>query len=520
MALYLTQSLHRAVQSQPERVATICGARQHSYRQYAERVARFAGALAALGMARGDRIGILAHNSDRYLEAFYGTWWAGGAVNPVNYRWSAAEIAYSLDDCDTRILLIDEALKDLVPELQSRSRCLKALIYIGDGATPAGMHSYEDLLAAASPAADAGGGGNDLAGVMYTGGTTGFPKGVMLSHENLASNALACVAHRLVECSTRALIIAPMFHIAAGLILHGTAQAGGTWVIVPQFTPSAALQAIEQQRVTHTLLVPTMIQMAVDHADAARYDLGSVHTVAYGGSVISEAVLRRAMARFPNAGFHQLYGMTELAPMATCLDADDHRAGVHRPALLRSAGRATHITEVRVIDAEGREVPHNTVGEVAIRGPGVMLGYWGRPEDTERALQGGWLHSGDGGCMDEAGYLYIVDRLKDMIISGGENIYSAEVENAVAGHAAIAACAVIGIPSEQWGESVHAVVVLRAGTSVTAAQLITHCHGLIAGYKCPRSVEFRDSLPVTGAGKVQKTELRKPYWDGRQRNVS
>ena len=519
MQLYLTQGLHRAVQSHPERIATICGERQHSYGQYADRVARLATVLRQLGMKPGDRVGMLALNSDRYLEYFYGAWWGGGVVNPVNIRWSPTEIAYSLDDCETRILLVDEQFKSVAADLKSRSKVLATLVYTGDAETPDGMLNFEQLLAQASPAADVGRAGDDLAAVMYTGGTTGFPKGVMLSHRNLASNALCYLAEGVTHADGRTLLIAPMFHIAIGALMHAHAMAGGTQVIVPMFTPPAALQAIQRYRPTHTLMVPTMIQLVTDHPDAPQYDLASLKVMAYGGSVISEAVLRRAMTRFPNADFVQAYGMTEIAPCATYLKPGEHRdAG--KPGLLRSAGRASLINEVRIVDAAGAEVARGIVGEVTVRGPNVMLGYWNKPEQTAAALRDGWMHTGDGGYMDSDGYLYIVDRMKDMIVSGGENVYSAEVENALSRHPAVAASAVIGIPSEQWGESVHAVVVLKPCVSATAAELSAHCRELIAGYKCPRSVEFRDALPMTGAGKIQKTELRKPYWEGRTRAVN
>ena len=520
MAMYLTQGLHRAVQRHPQRVATICGARQQAYAQYAGRVARLAGALQALGMARGDRVGMLGLNSDRYLEFFFGTWWAGGAVNPVNIRWNAAEIAYSLDDCDTRILLVDEQFKGIATELRTRSSSVQVVIYLGDGETPDGMLNYEALLEATAPVADVGASGNDLAAVMYTGGTTGFPKGVMLSHDNLSANALAALGEGATRSDGRALLIAPMFHVAAGTLMLAHAVAGGTFIIAPMFTPLAALHAIQQHGVTHVLLVPTMIQLATDHPDAGQFDLSSVQVLAYGGSVISEAVLQRAMRRFPNASFLQAYGMTELSPCATYLSAADHRGESGKPGLLRSAGRATLTTEVRIVDADGKEVPRGTIGEVAVRGPNTMLGYWNKPELTAAVLRAGWMHTGDGGRMDDDGYLYIVDRMKDMIVSGGENVYSAEVENALALHPAVAASAVIGIPSDQWGEAVHAVVVLKAGAVVTGQELSAHCHQLIAGYKCPRSVEFRDALPMTGAGKIQKTELRKPYWAGHTRSVN
>ena len=520
MQMYLTQGLHRAVQSRPERVATICGERQQTYAQYADRVARLASALQQLGMKPGDRVGMLALNSDRYLEFLYWTWWGGGAVNPVNIRWSAAEIAYSLDDCDTRILFVDEQFKSVAAELKSRSKHLATLVYIGDGSTPEGMLDYEQLLAQASPARDAGRAGNDLAAVMYTGGTTGFPKGVMLSHENLASNALCYLAEGVTNAEGRALLIAPMFHIAIGALMHAHAMAGGTQVIVPMFTPVAALQSIQKYRATHTLMVPTMIQLATDHPDAGQYDLSSLKVLAYGGSVISEAVLLRAMKRFPNADFVQAYGMTEIAPCATYLKPGEHRGETGKTGLLKSAGRASLINEVRVVDEQDVEVARGTVGEVTVRGPNVMLGYWNKPELSAATLRGGWMHTGDGGYMDEDGYLYIVDRMKDMIVSGGENVYSAEVENALSQHPAVAVSAVIGIPSEQWGEAVHAVVVLKPGASATAKELSEHCRQLIAGYKSPRSVEFRDALPMTGAGKIQKTELRKPHWEGRTRAVN
>lgn len=520
MPMYLTQGLHRAVQRHPQRIATIFGARQHTYAQYADRVARLAGALQALGMAKGDRVGMLGLNSDRYLEFFFGTWWGGGAVNPINFRWSAAEIAYSLDDCDTRILLVDEQFKAVAADLLSRSQALRTVIYVGDGETPDGMLTYETLLDAVAPVADAGCGGDALAAVMYTGGTTGFPKGVMLSHDNLCANAFAALGAGMTRGDGRALLIAPMFHAAASALMLAHAAAGGTFVIAPLFTPLGTLQAIQTHGVTHVLLVPTMIQLAVDHPEAGQYDLSGVERVIYGGSVISEAVLQRAIQRFPNAGFLQAYGMTELSPCATYLSPEDHRGASGKPGLLRSAGRAALTTEVRIVDADGREVPRGTVGEVAVRGANTMLGYWNKPDLTAAVLRDGWMHTGDGGYMDEDGYLYIVDRVKDMIVSGGENVYSAEVENALAQHPAVAACAVIGIPSDVWGEAVHAVVVLKAGAVAAEQELSDHCRELIAGYKCPRSVEFREALPMTGAGKIQKTELRKPHWEGRTRSVN
>lgn len=522
MSLCLTQGLHRALQRQPGRIATVFEGRQRTYGQYVERVARLAGALRALGVKRGDRLGMLALNSDRYLEFFHAAWWAGAVVNPVNIRWNVKEVAFSLDDCDTRILFLDDGFTERGLELRDRSSALELLIYTGDGAAPSGMLNYEALLAEAEPMADSGAGGNDLAAVMYTGGTTGFPKGVMLSHENLASNALSFVAGGCTSADAIALLIAPMFHVACGVMMNAHMAIGSTFVIAPAFSPALALQAIESHRVTDVLLAPTMLQLATDFPGAGGHDLSSVKKLVYGGSVISEGILRRAMKLFAGAGFYQAYGMTELSPCVTFLDAQDHRSG--RTGILCSAGRANLTSQIRIVDARGAEVPRGQVGEVIARGPGVMLGYWNRPELTAAAIRDGWMHTGDGGTMDEQGYLYIVDRMKDMIVSGGENVYSAEVENALSQHPAVALSAVVGIPSEQWGEAVHAVVVLNpaagAGSDALARELIAHCRQLIAAYKCPRSIEFRATLPMTGAGKIRKSELREPYWRGRTRVVN
>ncbi|MBS0446015.1 MAG: long-chain fatty acid--CoA ligase [Proteobacteria bacterium] len=518
--MYLTQALHRAVQQTPDRIAVRFGERQRTFREFAGRVARLAGALQGLGMRDGDRIAMLSLNSDRYLEYQMAVPWGGGVLNPCNTRWSTAEILYSLEDSGSTILLVDETHRPLAEKLRRESSTLRELIYCGDGAAPDGMHGYEALLSRAEPAADAGRYGDDLAGIFYTGGTTGFPKGVMLSHANLCSSGLALLAEGAAVRDGTYLHAAPMFHLADIGLAMPHWLAGNTHAIVPAFAPEAVLEALERDRVTHTLLVPTMIQMLVDHpAIKQPRDLGALKTIIYGASPIAEAVLERAMAALPDVGFMQGYGMTELSPLASILSPWHHTPQGRQLGKLRSAGRASFNCEIRIVDADDRELPRGSVGEVIVRGPNVMQGYWNKPEQTAATLRNGWMHTGDGGRMDDDGYVYIVDRMKDMIISGGENVYSAEVENAIAQHPAVAASAVIGIPSAQWGESVHAVVVRKPGSDAAADELIAHCKALIAGYKCPRSVEFRDALPLSGAGKILKTELRKPHWEGRERQV-
>ena len=518
--MYLTQGLRRSAQQTPNAVASVFQGRERTFAQLLDRVARIAGMLRQLGVQPGDRVGMLALNSDWYLEYYPGVYWAGGVVNPINTRWSAAEIAFSLDDCQTRILIVDDAFAGMVDDLKRRSPSLRTVVHIGDGEPPAGMLGYEALLAQAEPVEDALRGGEDLAGVFYTGGTTGSPKGVMLPHRGLYSNAIGVIAEGAIQRGCIGLHAAPMFHLADGCFMNAMFASGGRHVIVPRFEPIAVLEAIQNHGVTEALLVPTMIQMLVDHPDLGRYQLGHLSNMLYGASPISEGLLDRAMKALPSAGFTQLYGMTELSPMATVLTQEMHREAGRAKGRHRSGGRAAIGCEVRIVDSLGQEVPRGAVGEVAVRGPGVMLGYWNKPAETAAALRDGWMFTGDGGRMDEDGYVYIVDRIKDMIVTGGENVYSVEVESAVTTHPAVASCAVIGVPDEQWGELVHAFIVKKPGSSLTAQELIDHCKTRIAGYKCPRQVSFIDAMPLSGAGKILKTQLRAPFWEGRERKVA
>ena len=519
--MYLTQCLHRSVQQHPDRIAVRFGDRQRTFREFVDRVARLAGALQRLGMQSGDRVAMLSLNSDRYLEYQMGVPWGGGVLNPCNIRWSPAEILYSLEDSGSTILLVDETFKDLVERFRRDSSMLREVIYCGDADVPAGTHGYEALLAQADPVPDALRRGEDLAGIFYTGGTTGFPKGVMLSHGNMGSAGLALRAEGLARAGGTFLHAAPMFHLAdMGLALPHWIE-GNTHSIIPAFNPEQVLDTIEAHQVTNLMLVPTMIQMMLDHPTMGpQRDLSSLQTVFYGASAVPEALLDRAMKAIPNAEVFQGFGMTELAPVATILPPWYQTVDGRKRGKLGSSGRATYCAEVRIVDPEGNEVPRGTVGEIIARGPNVMQGYWNKPELTTAAVRDGWMHTGDGGRMDDEGFITVVDRLKDMIKTGGENVYSAEVENALAKHPAVAASAVIAIPSEQWGEAVHAVVVLSKGQGASAAELIAHCKTLIAGYKCPRSIDLVDALPLSGAGKVLKTRLREPFWQGHERGVA
>lgn len=517
----LTQALHRNAKNHPHGIATICGERQQSYSQLHDRVARLAAGLHSIGVSQGDRVGILALNSDFYLEAMYAIYWVGAVVNPVNIRWSADEIAYALDDCQTRVLFVDDRFASLMPSLLTRSESLQTLIFCGEGDLPDNMLAFDRLIDQHPPIVDAMRSGDELAGIFYTGGTTGFPKGVMLSHSNLYTNALSAVIDNIASRSAIALHVAPMFHLADCVFLNAHLMTASTNVIVPQFDPQQTLQAIEDQGVTHILLVPTMIQILVDHPGLYNYNLQSLQSILYGASPISPAVLERAMAAFPQVGFIQAYGMTELSPVVATLSAYHHSTkGRAKGDKLSSAGQANLISEVRIVDEQDRPVPTGVLGEIVARGPGMMLGYWNREEETETTLRGGWMHTGDGGYMDEQGFIFVVDRIKDMIVSGGENIYSLEVEAALDKHPAVTMSAVVGIPSEEWGEMVHAAVVFKPGQSCSREELSAHCKQLIASYKVPRSYSFEQFLPVSGAGKILKREIRNPFWTDHKRLVN
>jgi len=517
--MYLTQTLHRAARVHPDRLATIYGDRRTSYASLQDRVSRLAGALRALGIAPGDRVGMLSLNSDRYLEYFFGVYWAGGVVNPANIRWSAGEIAYSFADCDTRVLFIDDQFLPMLAAIREQAPCVHTVIHCGDSATPEGILNYEALIAGNAPVEDAMRSGEDLAGIFYTGGTTGFPKGVMLPHRALYANGLSLAADGFDTRGVIGLHAAPMFHLADHALVNGLAMGGATHVMLPAFNPQAVVETIAREKVRATVLVPTMIQMLVDSPVIREHDLSSLEFLGYGGSPIAEAVIDRALAVMPQVKMLQVYGMTELAPIATVLSHQFHIGEGRRQGKSRSAGRPSMICDVRIVDDEGAEVPRGTIGEVAARGPGVMLGYWNKPEATAEAVRNGWMHTGDGGYMDEEGFVYIVDRIKDMIVTGGENVYSVEVENAVAKHAAVMQCAVIGIPDDQWGEQVHVCVVPHSGASVTLDELQHHCKSMIANYKVPRSLEIMESLPMSGAGKILKNTLREKHWVGRNRQV-
>lgn len=515
----VASTLHRAARLQARRTAVVDGDTTYDYATFLQRVAGLGGGLRGLGLERGAVVGVLALNSHRHLECWLGVPRAGFVLNELNTRLSLAELTFIVDDSEAIALVVDDAHLDLGRALLAA--CPRVVHLVHASAAPAAdLIDFEGLVASA-PCEAAPTDADDAAGIFYTGGTTGRPKGVVLTHGNLLANAEHVLIGLGFRTEDRYLHAGPMFHLADGASTYGLTWVGGTHVIVPAFSPALVAATIAAERVTATILVPTMINLLVNDPDTADVALGSLRVVYFGGSPMPAGVLQQARARL-GCDLVQLYGMTEAAPIATVCWIDGDPAAEPWRSRLRSAGVPIVGVEVGVRRGDGSEADVDEVGEVWVRGQNVMAGYWRRPEETAAAITAdGWYRSGDAGRFDADGYLYIVDRLKEMIVSGGENVYCAEVESALSSHPAVLEVAVFGVPDERWGERVHAAVVARPGTPVSDRELIDHCRAQIAGYKVPRSIELRsEPLPKSGAGKVLKRELRAPHWAGRDAAIS
>ena len=497
--MYLTQGLHRSLQRSPAKIALThlhsAGMRSHRVDALVDSVARQAAALAARGVRAGDRVALLAANDDRLVQALFACWWLGAVACPLNVRWSAPELAHALADCDAALLLADEALAERLPDQPA------------PGLPCLGLDQFATQAAALAPLTDSRTGGDALAAILYTGGTTGRSKGVMLTHANLWTASISRAAELPNPPDSVSLLVAPLFHVAGLGRLVGQSTAGGACVTMAQFRPDAVLAAIAQLGIADIIVVPTMLQSLLDDPsfDAARVQ--SLQRIAFGAAPMPPDLLDRALAAWPQAEFFQAYGLTETAG-AVCINLpENHRSPAARAAgRLSAVGRAGLGAEIIVAGPDGRALPAGEVGEILCRGAMVTPGYWRNPVATAAALHDGWLRTGDAGRMQADGTLAIVDRLKDMIISGGENVYCAEVEAALRAHPAVAQAAVVGVADARWGEAVHAFVVLRE--PVDEAALRDWCRAQLAGFKCPRSYSVVPELPLSAAGKVLKNVLR------------
>jgi acyl-CoA synthetase (AMP-forming)/AMP-acid ligase II len=431
-------------------------------------------------------------------------------IVPLNHRLGTREILAQASDCSPQIVVLGvdfTPFRDAL--LTTNSGAIHAVVYCAEGAAPEGFLGYEQLVASHQPLNDAGRHGDDLACLLYTSGTTSAAKGVMLSHANFCANTANVVAELGMDESTVHLHHGPLFHVASAARLFSNTHVAGAHVFLPKFVAGEVIAEIARTGVTHATFVPTMFRMMLDEPSLSRTDLSSLRCVSYGSAAMPEPLLREFMAALPSVRLLQSYGMTELSPVVTILGWRDHLPEAAASGRLRSAGRPAMLAEIAIVDADDTPLPAGCHGEIVARGPMVMQGYWNRLDLTSEALRGGWMHTGDVGYLDDDGYLFVVDRLKDMIITGGENVWSQEVENALASHPAVSLCAVVGKPDSFWGETVHAIVNLRENANASEADLIAHCRKMIAHYKCPRSVDiWTEPLPLSGANKVLKADLR------------
>lgn len=517
--MQITQFVRQATTLSPRGSATVYEGRSRTWTEVADRTARMAGAFRYLGLQSGEFAAVLSMNSDRYVELFFAIPHAGGCFAPMNVRWSQAENLYALKDCAAAILCVGTEFVDQAWDL-ARQYPLKAMIYMGEGETPNGMLSYEDLIAGTDPIEDADRKGDDLYAVFYTGGTTGDPKGVTFTHQTLCQATVGYLCMMPDKEDLSFAYVGGFFHFSGASAALYITLAGGTHVVLPKFEPEPMMQAIERNRVTNAVMVPTMITMMLNHPNFEKYDLSSLRTLVYGGSPIPRELLAEAARKLPGWRFYQIYGMTETGGFATMLRWRDHVFDGPNAHRIGACGQPGPGVDIRIVDPNGAELPRGELGEIIIRSDYLMRDYLGKPEQTAGALRDGWMHSGDAGTMDEDGFLYVADRVKDMIVTGGENVFSIEVERALYAHPAVMQAAVVGVPSQEWGEAVHGIIVLRPGQTATPEDLIAHCRTLIGGYKCPKGITFRtEPLPVGPAGKVQKNVLREPFWAGRARKI-
>ncbi|MGD0189247.1 MAG: fatty acid--CoA ligase [Rhizomicrobium sp.] len=501
----------------PNAVALDFNDRITTYVELDERASRVAQGLIGLGRKPGARIGYLGKNVDRYFEVLFGAFKSRTVIVGVNWRLAPPEIAYVLNDAGCKVLFVGREFYSAIEKIRADCPNLETVVAMDGG--HAEWPSYEswrdrqssrDPMLAIAP--------DDDVIQLYTSGTTGHPKGVQLTNANYLG-ILKCGEEMGLAVYTPddvVLVAMPFFHVAGVNIGVLALAQGARGIVLGDIDPQAILSLIQTKRISYAFLVPAVILFLTQQSNVREIDFSSLKVISYGASPIAEDLLRSAR-ELMGCGFMQLYGLTETTGAGTCLAPDDHDASRGK---LRSCGKPAPGMEIRVVDGEGRALAPGEVGEIQIRGATVMKGYWNKPDATQRSITQSWFASGDAGFFDEDGYLYIHDRVKDMIVSGGENIYPAEVENAVFGHPCVADVAVIGVPDEKWGEAVKAIVVRKQGSSPTPAEIIAYARERIAGYKLPKSVDFVEALPRNPSGKILRRELREPYWVGRERKVN
>jgi fatty-acyl-CoA synthase len=513
--------LRYSSQQFPGRTAVVCGDERFTYAQFSDRTARQAGALRALGVKSGERVAFLGANCHRLLEGYYGVVEAGGILLPLNIRLASQELAYILNDSEADVLFFEEQFTALVESFRKDLKSVKHFIPLDFKANQPWMASqnYEEMLAAATPfraditQIDE----NSVAELFYTSGTSANPKGVMLTHRNIYLHALNVAIAFGAKTDSVELHTIPLFHANGWGVAHSLTYVGGKHVMMRKFETTEVFRQIEREGVQSLSVVPAMATALVNCPERPKFNLKTLERMSLGGAASSPTLVREVEEKLGCACYSG-YGLTETAPVLTTARM---KAGLDWEGRLRyekqaSTGHAIPGVEIRVVDPDDNDVPRDgkSIGEIVARSDGVMAGYWKQPEATAQVMRNGWFHTGDMATIDEDGYALIVDRKKDIIVSGGENISSLEVEKALLAHPGIYEVAVIPVPDERWGEVPKALVVMKPGVTATEAEVLEFCRGNLTHYKCPRTVEFLDTLPRTGTGKVLKKELRKKYWSG------
>jgi fatty-acyl-CoA synthase len=513
--------LRYSSQQFPGRTAVVCGDQRFTYAQFSDRTARQAGALRSLGVQSGERVAFLGANCHRLLEGYYGVLEAGGVLLPLNIRLASQELAYILNDSEATVLFFEEQFVPLLESFRNDLNSVKSFVPLDFTPNASWMlqQNYEDLLAAATPyradvmQVDE----NSLAELFYTSGTSANPKGVMLTHRNIYLHALNVAIAFPTTGESVELHTIPLFHANGWGVAHSLTYIGGKHVMMRKFETAEVFRLIEREGAQSLSVVPAMATALVNCPERPRFNLKSLQRMSIGGAASSPTLVREVEEKLGCACYSG-YGLTETAPVLTTarMKAGIDWQGQTRYEKLASTGHAVPGVEIRIVDPEDKDVPRDgkSIGEIVARSDGVMAGYWKQPEATAEVMRGGWFHTGDMATMDENGYALIVDRKKDIIVSGGENISSLEVEKALLAHPGIYEVAVIPVPDERWGEVPKALVVMKPGVTLTENEVLEFCRGRLTHYKCPRSVEFLDTLPRTGTGKVLKKDLRKKYWSG------
>jgi len=525
--MLVTHFLDRGVKLYGPKTCIVDGEKRFTYNQFNERVNRLSNALIAEGVKQGDRVAYIGPNGHRILEAYYGITQIGAILLCINIRLSPGEIAFILNHAGAKVVCVDWEYANLVAPVVNKLETVTHFMLFTDGHRPAGIDwaDYDTLLNEASgerpfrPDMDE----NDVAELFYTSGTTSKPKGVMMTHRNIYANAINYIHMLTVIDADTQLHSVPLFHVNGWGSPHGITGSGATHVIVRDFRAPDVLAAIQREKVTIGAMVPAMVTTLLNYPEAGKYDTSSLQRMIIGGAPVPISIAREAQEKF-GVKCYQAYGMTETCPMLTLSTLKDHmnKLPFEEQLVYRAkTGKPVFGVELRVVDDDGRDVEPNgeDVGEIIVRGNNVMKGFWNDPEETDKIIIDGWLHTGDIANIDQEGFVQIVDRGKDMIISGGENVASAEVEMAIYKFPAVMECAVIGVPDPKWGEAVKALVVLKPGMQATEKEIIDHCSTLLSKFKLPRTVDFVSELPKTGTGKTLKRDLRAKYWAGHEKKI-